>query len=133
MPELPEVETMVRGIRPMMTQAKILELRACPCERKPLSVRPDPSEFFERVRGCRIESVNRLAKRVVLRLNSSDHIVFEPRMTGLVLVSDPPSVEHLRFEICLSRKKSRHSVWIWDRRGLGTFRLFTNEEFETAL
>lgn len=133
MPELPEVETMVRGIRPVMEQAKILELCACKCDRKPLSITPRQEEFFERVCGCRIKSVDRLAKRVVLRLSSGDVIVFEPRMTGLVLVSDPPSVEHLRFEFRLSRKNSRHSVWIWDRRGLGTFRLFTQEEFETAL
>ncbi len=133
MPELPEVETMVRGIRPVMDRAKILELRACPCDRKPLSISPIQPEFFERVRGCSIDSVERLAKRVVLRLSSDDVIVFEPRMTGLVLVSDPPSVEHLRFEFRLSLNKLRHSVWIWDRRGLGTFRLFTKEEFENAL
>lgn len=133
MPELPEVETMVRGIRPVMECAKILELRACECDRKPLSISPEQPEFFERVRNCDIEAVERLAKRVVWRLSSGDAIVFEPRMTGLVLVSDPPSVEHLRFEFRLSLQKKRHSVWIWDRRGLGTLRLFTKEEFETAL
>ena len=49
MPELPEVETMVRGIRPIMEGAKIVEFRACPCERKPLSMLPLQEEFVNRV------------------------------------------------------------------------------------
>lgn len=133
MPELPEVETMVRGIRPLMEGAKILELRACPCERKPLEISPPISRFQDQVRNVTIVSVDRLAKRIVIRLASHDHIVFEPRMTGLALISDPPSQEHLRFQFCLSRGKNRASVWIWDRRGLGTLSLFSETDFKKTL
>ncbi len=132
MPELPEVETMVRGIRPAMQGSKLVELRACPCTKKPLSVTPALEEFTQRVRGQKVEAVERKAKRIVIRLKE-DVIVFEPRMTGLALLTDPPSLEHLRFEFCLTRGKQKQSVWIWDRRGLGTLRLMSHQEFDVAL
>lgn len=133
MPELPEVETMVRGVRPIMEGAKIIEFRECPCERKPLSMLPPQEEFVNRLNGLRVTSVERLAKRVLIHLDSEEIIVFEPRMTGLVLLSDPPSQEHLRFEFRLLKNRKKASVWIWDRRGLGTLRLLNQEEFSAAL
>ena len=39
-------------------------------------------------------------------------------MTGLVLVADPPTQEHLRFRLDLEGGPIPH-VWYWDRRGLG--------------
>lgn len=133
MPELPEVETMVRGIRPAMEGAKILELVACPCERKPLSINPGMDEFASRLQGVKVQAVERLAKRVLFKFSTEEIAVFEPRMTGLVLVADPPSQAHLRFEFRLIKNRKKSSVWIWDRRGLGTFRLYSAEEFEVAL
>lgn len=133
MPELPEVETMVRGVRPMIEGAKIVEFVACPCERRPLAMTPSLEEMAYRLQGSTVMAVERLAKRVLFKLTSGDIAVFEPRMTGLVLISDPPSEEHLRFEFRLIRNRKKASVWIWDRRGLGTFRLYTSEEFNDAL
>jgi formamidopyrimidine-DNA glycosylase len=69
---------------------------------------------------------------VVVRLENEQSLVIEPRMTGLVLVGDPPSVEHLRFRIDLDGGPIK-SVWYWDRRGLGSVRLLSPEEFQVAL
>ena len=52
--------------------------------------------------GRRIESVDRVGKRIVLELDSGDRIVLEPRMTGLVLLADPPDAGHLRLVFELS-------------------------------
>ncbi len=128
MPELPEVETMVRGIREALVGATILQALPCPCTRKPIDISPDPSEIQRRTGGCRIRAVNRLAKRVLIELDSSDLFVIEPRMTGLMLLSDPPSTAHLRFRWDLKRGRERYALWFWDRRGLGTLRLYTLEE-----
>ena len=49
-------------------------------------------------------------------------------MTGLVLLADPPTREHLRFRLCLGGH-SKTDLLFWDRRGLGTVRLFSAEEF----
>ena len=77
--------------------------------------------------------VRRLAKRVVLELSSKEMFVIEPRMTGLLLLGEPPSREHLRLEWQFSGKKKFNSLWFWDRRGLGTVRLFSQSEFAAAL
>jgi formamidopyrimidine-DNA glycosylase len=65
---------------------------------------------------------------VVVHLDSGDAIVMEPRMTGLVLVADPPSREHLRFRCRLSGGDVGELLY-WDRRGLGSVRLFSEKEF----
>lgn len=130
MPELPEVETMVRGIRPAIESAVVLQLLATPCQRKPLSLSPSFKTMQRRITQRCITQVRRLAKRVVLEFDNGNLLVFEPRMTGLVLLSDPPTVEHLRFEFQLQRGNDCSSFWIWDRRGLGTLTLYTPAEFE---
>jgi formamidopyrimidine-DNA glycosylase len=57
--------------------------------------------------------------------------VLEPRMTGLVLVADPPTLEHLRFRCSLIGNGTRELLY-WDRRGLGSVRLFSTNEFDVA-
>ena len=75
-----------------------------------------------------IQCVDRVAKRVLVRLDSADTLVFEPRMTGLVLVSDPPNQIHLRFGLFLENDVTPE-LWFWDRRGLGSVKLFSEDEF----
>ena len=76
--------------------------------------------------------MGRVGKRVVLQLDSDDRLVFEPRMTGLVLVADPPTQEHLRFRLDLANGPIPH-VWYWDRRGLGSVRLLSERQFAEQL
>lgn len=128
MPELPEVETMRRGIAAIEGR-KIAGAERLRCTRKPILIQPRPPTLAKRITGQRIEEVGRLGKRVVLRLESGDRLIFEPRMTGLVLVGSPPSIEHLRFRLDLVDGPIRH-VWYWDRRGLGSVRLLSAREFE---
>lgn len=94
---------------------------------------PAPRAFAARVKGKPITGVRRIAKRVVIDLDSGDAIVIEPRMTGLMLLSDPPSREHLRVEWRLGGAGEYSSVWFWDRRGLGTIRLLSPDEFSARL
>lgn len=98
MPELPEVETMVRGIRPHAAGREIVEFVACRCRCRPLTVTPTVRRISSRVAGTTITAVRRRAKRVVLELSSGEGFVIEPRMTGLMLVADPPDDSHLRLE-----------------------------------
>ncbi|MEP3478299.1 MAG: bifunctional DNA-formamidopyrimidine glycosylase/DNA-(apurinic or apyrimidinic site) lyase [Fuerstiella sp.] len=130
MPELPEVETMVRGIRPHCEGRKILEVQQCDCPRKPITLAPEFTEFERRIQGQRIQEVTRLAKRIVIRLDSTDRIVIEPRMTGLMLVADPPTETHRRLLWMLEANDTDiDSFEFWDRRGLGTVRLLSVSEF----
>jgi formamidopyrimidine-DNA glycosylase len=133
MPELPEVETMVRGIRPFVTGRPIERVVRCRSRYRPISIRPRFETLAKRLAGKKIEEVGRLGKRVVLTVSGGSAVVIEPRMTGLMLLSDPPDTEHLRLEWRLGGKGKYPSLWFWDRRGLGTVRLFAPGEIERDL
>jgi formamidopyrimidine-DNA glycosylase len=110
---------------------RIREVERVACQRKPIAIAPRIDHFRRRVVGQTVRAVDRIGKRVVLRLDSADSIVLEPRMTGLILVADPPSREHLRFRCSLTGSGTNELLY-WDRRGLGNVRLFSPEEFEVA-
>ena len=133
MPELPEVETMVRGIRPYVEGRRISAVRQCPCQCKPISIVPGLPEAVRRMRGTTVRRVRRLAKRVVLELSSGDAVVIEPRMTGLMLLADPPDRGHLRLEWRFAGRRKFNTLWFWDRRGLGTVRIYSLRELEQKL
>jgi len=130
MPELPEVETMVRWIRASVEGLRIVGFQACPCACRPLTIRPALEAIAEQVVGQTIVEVTRRAKRVVLRLESGSAFVIEPRMTGLMLLADPPDPEHLRVVWKLKSGKLARSLWFWDRRGLGTVSLLNPNEVQ---
>jgi formamidopyrimidine-DNA glycosylase len=127
MPELPEVETMRRGIAPVVG-CRIVAAQRLPCPRKPIAIEPGPTAWRRRVVGTRIERTDRAGKRVVLWLDSGDAIVFEPRMTGLVLLDEPPASLYCRLRLVLAGGAAERLLY-WDRRGLGSVRLLTPSQF----
>lgn len=131
MPELPEVETMRRGILGIVG-GKVKNAIPLPCPRKPIRLEPAAEELAATIKGKKVLAVDRLGKRVVVRLSGELSLVFEPRMTGLVLLADPPSQEHLRFRLDLSGSSVR-SIFYWDRRGLGSVRLLSNARLAAEL
>lgn len=136
MPELPEVETMRRGIR-KITGRSIYDvcfpqLESKQRRLKPITISPQPKRLRARLKNRVVTSIDRLGKRVALRLDSHDTLVFEPRMTGLLLVNDPPNEEHVRFGMEFADGPIS-CVWYWDRRGLGSVRLFSEKQLATVL
>jgi formamidopyrimidine-DNA glycosylase len=132
MPELPEVETMVRGIRAAVEGRRISGFSRCPCRCRAIALRPPLRSIQRRSEGQSVVAVRRRAKRIVLELSTGDAFVVEPRMTGLILLADPPDREHLRFEWRLEGQPPT-SLWFWDRRGLGTVRLLSRAQLAEAL
>jgi formamidopyrimidine-DNA glycosylase len=128
MPELPEVETMRRGIQ-AVCGGTILAVRKPRCRLKPISITPALPTLQKRVRGRQIVAVDRLGKRVVLKLDNDSALVFEPRMTGLVLISEPPNQQHLRLRIALANA-AVDELLFWDRRGLGTVTHYSQLELQ---
>jgi formamidopyrimidine-DNA glycosylase len=131
MPELPEVETMRRGIAGV-AGSRIRSVESLPCSLRPIRLEPDLPLFRRRCQQKRIQSVQRLGKRVVLVLENACRLVFEPRMTGLVLVAAPPNQTHLRFRLQLS-DGPHPEILYWDRRGLGRVACRTAREWESYL
>jgi formamidopyrimidine-DNA glycosylase len=128
LPELPEVETMRRGVLPIVG-SRITKAERPFCRLKPILFEPNIRTFDRRVRGQEIVDVGRRGKRVMIHLGSDDAIVIEPRMTGLVLLADPPGPEHLRLRLTLTGG-SNDQLLFWDRRGLGTVRLLSPVELK---
>ena len=127
MPELPEVETMRRGVAAIVG-SRIDEVRLPRSTKRPILVAPDIRQFRRLAVGRTVAAVERVGKRVVVRLDDDGRIVIEPRMTGLALVANPPTREHLRVQFRLSGGSAPELLY-WDRRGLGSVRLMAPEEF----
>ncbi|EGF28318.1 DNA-formamidopyrimidine glycosylase [Rhodopirellula baltica] len=137
MPELPEVETMCRGISPIVG-CEIERVDLPPCHCRPITMEPSVAILNRRLRGRRVTSIQRRGKRVMLCFDDQSRLVIEPRMTGLVLLADPPDPDHLRLRIQFrsphngSTMRSREiptEMLVWDRRGLGTIRWMTERDY----
>jgi formamidopyrimidine-DNA glycosylase len=131
MPELPEVETMRRGILPIVG-SRITAVERTTCRLRPIEVAPSLQSMRRRTKNAQIRAVGRAGKRVVIELDTDDRIVIEPRMTGLVLLASPPNWEHLRLRLSLAGGAVGELLY-WDRRGLGSVRLLSAEEFAERL
>lgn len=120
MPELPEVETMVRGVRPRVVNRKLAAVKRCPNRYRPIAVSPAFPELARRLAGRTVVELRRLGKRIVFDFDDRSALAIEPRMTGLLLLADPPDREHLRLVFEFDDATDGNPVWFWDRRGLGT-------------
>ena len=90
MPELPEVETMRRGIEPIVGR-RIDAVHFTRCRLKPIRIEPPPARLRRRVVGQRISGVERARKRVIVRLESDETL----SRTALVqaMVDNPMLIE----------------------------------------
>jgi len=78
MPELPEVETVRRGLAPVLVGQRIAEVRL---RRKDLRI-PFPPRFAKRLEGRRIERLDRRAKYLLAALDSGETLVIHLGMSG---------------------------------------------------
>ena len=128
MPELPEVETMRRGIA-SIAGCTIRDCRRPRSRLQSIEFTPDFRSLRRRVVGRKIAAVGRVGKRIVLELDSRDRIVIEPRMSGSVILADPRDRAHLRLIFELSGPAKQ--LLFWDQRGLGVVRLVSPAEFQS--
>jgi formamidopyrimidine-DNA glycosylase len=78
MPELPEVETVRRGLAPVLEGARLERVEA----RRPDLRFPLPEGFVQRLTGARIETLARRAKYLIARLDRGQALVVHLGMTG---------------------------------------------------
>ena len=128
MPELPEVETMVRGLRPAMLGRKLLRVEVL----DPFLLEGCPAEALARHgRGATVNEVVRRGKWVVVALaGTRGIIVIQPRMTGSFWLTEPARPEHIR--LVFHVEKPRAMVWFCDTRRLGKIAWYRGVE-EAAL
>lgn len=83
MPELPEVETVVRGLRPLV-QGRIFQSAQVHWLRT-LHTPPLPQDFAARLVGQQVRAVQRRAKYIILALDD-DYLLVHLKMTGRLYV-----------------------------------------------
>jgi len=78
MPELPEVETVRRGLAPHLSGARLARVE----QRRPDLRFPLPEDFVSRLTGARIERLDRRAKYLLASLDTGETLVAHLGMTG---------------------------------------------------
>ncbi|MBI1915784.1 MAG: bifunctional DNA-formamidopyrimidine glycosylase/DNA-(apurinic or apyrimidinic site) lyase [Planctomycetes bacterium] len=125
MPELPEVETVVRDLRPHLTGRRLSVARVGD---KALR-RPWRREWEQPLRGRVIEQVRRRGKWIVLDLVGEAHLVFHLGMTGQLTVADAAEPlrdhTHLVFDLAEPKRgRSARQLRFRDIRRFGSATLF---------
>lgn len=88
MPELPEVETVVRGLRPVLDGAEIARVEARRADlRWPL-----PVDLVQRLTGARVTGLSRRAKFGLVETSRGDTLIFHLGMSGRMRL-DPAAIE----------------------------------------
>jgi formamidopyrimidine-DNA glycosylase len=129
MPELAEVETIVRGLRPELVGQTILSAEVF--WSRTLAV-PSPKKFKDQVRGQKIKAVSRRAKYLILELENYNLLV-HLRMSGdLVLRKGKIKPEkHDRLMLTLASAKDRSYLAFNDTRKFG--RVWLTDKPESVL
>jgi len=78
MPELPEVETVMQGLKPVLEGRRILAVEQ---RRKDLRF-PFPKNFAARLQGRRVETLSRRAKYILAAIEGGDTLLIHLGMTG---------------------------------------------------
>lgn len=102
MPELPEVETTVRGLEPVLLNGKLAAVNA----RRPDLRRPMPVDLRQRLTGATVTSLDRRAKYGLIHTDRDDTLIFHLGMSGRWRI-DPADLEkhdHLVLDTAAGRR-----------------------------
>ena len=102
MPELPEVETTVRGLRPVLEGQAIASVRLNRADLR----RPFPADLGQRLTGARVTALGRRAKYGLIDTDRGDTMIFHLGMSGRWRVdpAEPWAHDHLLIETAAGRR-----------------------------
>lgn len=127
MPELPEVETVVRQISPALINKKISGIKVYEGGRRMIAPFTAPELESKLIRRT-IENISRTGKFMIFKLDDNSAIVAHLRMSGRMLVYPKPiDDKHIRIHLELSDT----TLNFIDTRRFGTFH-FTHNPSEYA-
>jgi formamidopyrimidine-DNA glycosylase len=128
-PELPEVETIARELRPLVLGARITGFWTD----WPKAIKhPDPDAFSAGVTGRTIDEVSRRAKWLVLELSGGWVVALQVKMTGQVFVL-PAGTTHDRHVHLKLLLEDGREVMIRDVRKFARIALYRRDEAGKAL
>lgn len=123
MPELPEVETVVRALRhPLVGRTFVGLVSAWP---KQLVVPDDAAVFAARLQGRTVQAVSRRAKYIVISLDGGETLIVHLKMTGHLAVEQGETAvhPHVRQRVLLA---GGDELRFRDPRKFGRFYLVTD-------
>jgi formamidopyrimidine-DNA glycosylase len=94
MPELPEVETVRRGLIPRLVGRRIVRLTQ---RRRDLRL-PLPQRFAQRVEGRTVRAIDRRAKYLLIRLDDGQTLIAHLGMSGRMTLHDAASAAQHPFQ-----------------------------------
>ncbi len=116
MPELPEVETVMRGLAPVMEGQVIASVY---CGEKGLRF-PFPDRLAGRIQHAKIKKLERRAKYILIYLSENNILVIHLGMSGRIRIlapgSNAPPEKHDHFELGLA---DGHRIILNDARRFG--------------
>ena len=136
MPELPEVETVRRGLEPVLTGARLSHVR----QNRPDLRFPFPERFAHRLSGATVERLERRAKYLLFPLSTGETWVTHLGMTGRFTVDGeqlgefeepaPISGKHEHVSFCAERGETRRRIGFADARRFGFMGLIPTDQVE---
>jgi len=136
MPELPEVETVRRGLEPVLTGARLTRVR----QNRPDLRFPFPDRFVARLEGASVDRVERRAKYLLAALSTGETWVSHLGMTGRFTVDGarlgefvepaPIAGKHEHMSLCAVRDRTTTRVGFADARRFGFMGLIATDQVE---
>ncbi|MEM8799309.1 MAG: bifunctional DNA-formamidopyrimidine glycosylase/DNA-(apurinic or apyrimidinic site) lyase [Pseudomonadota bacterium] len=128
MPELPEVETICRGLEPVMLNRRFVEVDV----RRPDLRFPLPLDLAARLEGAKVTAITRRAKFGLVHTDRDDVMMFHMGMSGRMRTDNETLVlqkhDHLIFSMSGDGKKAACRVVFHDPRRFGAVDLCRREE-----
>ena len=125
MPELPEVETTVQGLVPVLQGRRLVTVEA----RRPDLRRPFPPDLRQRLTGATVTGLSRRAKYGLIATDRGDTLVFHLGMSGRWRI-DPAELgahDHFLLETDTGRRLSLN-----DPRRFGSLDLVPTDDLEAS-
>jgi formamidopyrimidine-DNA glycosylase len=120
MPELPEVETTVRGLAPLLTGERLARVATFRADLR----RPFPVDLVQRLTGARVTHLSRRAKYGLIHTDRDDAMIFHLGMSGRWRTdgAEPEKHDHLLLETGGGRR-----LYLHDPRRFGSVDLVSGD------
>lgn len=125
MPELPEVETVVRNLRPILIGSTIDVMTF----RYSKMIHPSPSIFEQKLKGQTFTNIERIGKFIIFFFSNQSVVVTHLRMEGKFIELKNPHDSLTRFAHLIFHLKDGRRLVYDDMRKFGTFTLATAKTY----
>ncbi|MGA1239805.1 MAG: DNA-formamidopyrimidine glycosylase family protein, partial [Ilumatobacteraceae bacterium] len=133
MPELPEVETVRRGLQQSVVGRKITKVEV---GRERTVRRTSREALIDGLTGVKITSSNRRGKYLLCDLDSGQRLMMHLRMSGRLIIAKPAAVRPAHTHVVMHLAKAdtiESELWFVDPRTFGEVVVFDPDKIKTLM